>query len=51
VNVVDVSAILAADELHVFAVNRSLCEPTLARVHPANLSIAALVSDEMALIF
>jgi len=47
VNVIDASAILAGDELHVFAVNRSLDEPALVQVEVADRSIAALVSAEL----
>jgi len=47
VNVIDTSAILAADELHVFAVNRSLDGPALVRVELADRSIATLISGEL----
>jgi alpha-N-arabinofuranosidase len=47
VHVVDASAILAADEIHLFAVNRSLDEPARVRVELADRSIAYLDSAEL----
>jgi alpha-L-arabinofuranosidase len=44
VNFVDTSAIFTADDLHVFAINRSLDEPARIQVELADRSIAALVS-------
>jgi alpha-L-arabinofuranosidase len=47
VHVVDTSAILAGDELHLFAVNRSPDQPALARVEVADRNIATLVGGDL----
>ena len=47
VNVVDASAILDADHLHVFATNRSLDEPASVQVELADRAVAALDSAEL----
>ena len=47
VNVVDASAILDADQLHVFATNRSLDEPASVQVELADRTVAALDSAEL----
>ena len=47
VHVVGASAILAAEQLHLFAVNRSLNEPAVVRVELADRDIASLRSAEL----
>jgi alpha-N-arabinofuranosidase len=47
VHVVDASAILAADKIHLFAVNRSLDEPARVQVELVDRDIAALDSAEL----
>jgi alpha-N-arabinofuranosidase len=47
VPVVDASAILGADRLHVFAVNRSLSEPAPLRVERSDRPIQAVIEAEL----